>query len=83
MLELVKALVILMEGNAKTWVVEAAIRQECPKDLAAGGPPPDLREIGRRALEIRSYNKIRCEAKAKIDEIFGDIPDRKIDHASQ
>jgi len=82
MRDLFPAIVGIAMANAKIWGCEAAIRMECPKDPAAGGPAPDLREIGRRALEIRSYNKLRLKAKAEIDDIFGEFRDKKVDHAS-
>ena len=72
----------LMESNAKIWITEASIRKEYSDD-------PDSREdlsldeIGRRSVRIREYNKMRVQAKNKIDEAFGNIPDRKVDHASE
>ena len=75
-----EAVVQLAEANGKIWVCEAAIRQEYNNDPAR--KDLSLEEIGRRALEIRGYNKLRVEAKQAIDTIFGDVPDKKVDHAS-
>jgi hypothetical protein len=63
----------LMEANAKIWVLESAIRNG--KDMPA-------EEVGRRAIEIREYNKLRVAAKHSIDAWFGQSPDVKVDHAS-
>lgn len=75
----------LMEANAKTWENEAAIRKEYSNDPAAGkkNVEQDLEEVGRRALAIRGFNKLRVEAKTKIDKLFGELPDLKVNHASQ
>jgi hypothetical protein len=81
--EFLLAIVNLSESNAKTWENEAAIRNEYPADPASGGKPLDFAEIGKRAVAIREHNKDRLEAKRKIDVLFGDVSDVKIDHASQ
>lgn len=80
----------LMEANAKTWENESAIRNEYLQDPANNCKmrtgkerPMSLEEIGKRALAIREHNKQRVAAKAKIDQLFGQLPDRKIDHASE
>ncbi len=67
-------LLILMEMNAKIWMLEADIRN---------GKEMPLEEVGRRALAIRDLNKNRVIAKAEIDKLFNATPDVKIDHASQ
>ncbi len=65
---------ILMEMNAKIWMLEADIRN---------GKEMPLEEVGKRALAIRDLNKNRVLAKAEIDKIFKVTPDVKVDHASQ
>jgi len=65
---------ILMEMNAKIWMLEADIRK---------GKEMPIEEVGKRALAIRDLNKNRVLAKAEIDKIFKVIPDVKVDHASQ
>lgn len=81
----------LMEANAKIWENEAAIRNEYKDDPAnhivrAGSPPDgkvfDYEKIGQRALIIRDLNRQRVAAKSKIDKLFGQISDNKVDHAS-
>lgn len=72
----------LAEANAKTWLKEASIRKEYSSDPEAG-QDLDLAEVGKRALEIRDYNKLRIEAKNAIDRVYGGIPDIKVDHASE
>lgn len=72
----------LAEVNAKTWIKEASIRKEYSSDPEAG-QDLDLAEVGKRALEIRDYNRLRIEAKNAIDRVYGGIPDIKVDHASE
>ena len=72
----------LAEANAKIWLTEASIRQEY-KDDPAAQQVLSLDEVGKRALEIRGYNRLRVEAKKALDILFGDTPDNKVDHASQ
>ena len=72
----------LAEANAKIWLTEAAIRKEFPDDPSATGEL-DLEEVGRRAILIRGYNRLRVEAKKAIDAIFDEEPDNKVDHASE
>jgi hypothetical protein len=72
----------LAEANAKIWVKEASIRKEYVSDNEADQDLA-LNEIGKRALEIRDYNKLRIEAKNAIDQIYGDILDVKVNHASE
>jgi len=79
---IISAIVQLAEANGKIWLTEAAIRKEFPNDPSAG-TELDLSEIGKRALEIRDYNKLRVEAKKAIDRAFDQIPENKVDHASQ
>lgn len=72
----------IMEANAKIWENEAAIRKEYDEDKASSGSL-DLVEIGKRALAIRDYNKIRLEGKSKIDVLMGQVSkEKKIDHIS-
>lgn len=72
----------LAETNAKIWLVEASIRQEYGDDAEAQ-EDLSLEEVGRRALRIREYNKLRIQAKNRINSLFGDAPDNKVQHASQ
>ena len=88
---IIESIVELMEANARTWENESAIRNEFENDpsnthLMVEGKKltlEQLSEIGRRALLIRSYNRLRINAKKKIDVEFGDIPDTKVNHVSQ
>lgn len=72
--EIIEPLVRLAIANARTWENEAAIR--------GGEEMPDA-EVGRRAKIIRAHNKDRVKARQEIDKHFGEIPDVKVDHASQ
>lgn len=73
---------MLSIANAKIWELEASIRQEHSDDPAAQ-KNLSTHEIGERTLQIRQWNKVRCQAKNSIDELFGDTPDTKVNHASE
>lgn len=79
--EVLLCLLTLVETNARVWEQEAAIRKEYKQDAAAQGNL-DFEEIGRRAVAIRDYNRLRIEAKVALDRIEGKVPERKFDHAS-
>lgn len=74
--------VALAEANARIWENEAAIRKEYARDPSSG-EQLDYAEIGRRAVLIRDFNKLRVQAKQEIDRMFGEASDKKIDHVSQ
>jgi len=80
--QLMCAVAQLAEANGKIWIVEASIRQEY-KDDSEAQEELSLEEVGSRALRIRGYNKLRVEAKNRINMLFGDTPDNKVQHASQ
>jgi hypothetical protein len=67
----------LIEINGKIWDLESDIRKGKEKELG-------LEEVGRRAINIREFNKIRVgfknEMVKKYDEGFEDI---KMNHASE
>jgi len=71
----------LQEANSKIWMLEASMRQEYKEDPMAQ-QELDLAEYGRRAIEIRDINKLRVKAKKNIDDMFGFIPEGKVNHAS-
>lgn len=79
--DLVPSLLKLMEANAKIWVLESSIRQEYDKDPLSQNKLT-LEEVGRRALEIRNTNRLRCEARQVIDLYFRELPDLKVNHQS-
>lgn len=78
----IENLLTLQEANSKIWMLEASLRDEYKGDPSNDGPVTDA-EFGRRARKIRDHNKMRVEAKKAIDVLFGDIPDVKVEHASQ
>lgn len=81
---LTSRIVELMEANAKIWENEAAIRKEFDNDPANSSvKDDDYQEIGRRAIIIREYNSLRNEAKRKIDTIYSQPRDIKVNHASK
>ncbi|MBU2633802.1 MAG: hypothetical protein KJ674_01005 [Nanoarchaeota archaeon] len=66
----------LYEVNAKIWDLEHDIRKG--KDGEMG-----LEEVGRRAIQIRDFNKIRIQIKNEIVEASGSgFKDVKMNHAS-
>jgi len=77
---LIVMIVQLMEANAKIWAKESALRNGLSAD---GRDVAPLAEIGKTALEIRELNKLRVSAKHEIDRLYGELPDVKVDHASQ
>ncbi len=79
--EFFRQLTLLSVTNAKIWENEAAIRQSY-KDDPANDKQLTLEEIGRRTLIIRDHNKIRVASKNKINELFGELKDNKINHQS-
>jgi hypothetical protein len=64
----------IIEANTRIWILESDIRN---------GKDMPLEEVGRRALQIRDINRMRIEAKNKINEIFGDYQEIKVNHASE
>jgi hypothetical protein len=66
----------LLEINGKIWDLESDIRKGKENELG-------LEEVGRRAIQIREFNKIRVgyknEMVKKFEEGFEDI---KMNHAS-
>jgi len=78
---LMASLLSLQESNSKIWMLEASMRKEFKNDPAAQETISDA-EFGRRAMTIRDHNKMRVAAKAEIDEMFGRIPEPKVEHAS-
>ncbi len=71
----------LSQANAKSWELEASIRKEFKKDRSAT-KNLSLEEVGKRTIAIRDFNKNRVESKKKIDILFNEIPENKIDHLS-
>jgi hypothetical protein len=62
--------------NGMIWDLESDIRQG--KEMLLG-----LEEVGRRAIKIREYNKIRVGYKNDIVNFFGEgYTDIKINHVS-
>jgi hypothetical protein len=69
----------LYDANEGVWNLEYTIRMG---ELTEDG---DLKEIGRRSLEIRKWNAKRIGVKNEISRIFGELHglDKKIDHGSE
>lgn len=66
-------LIRLTAYNALVWSAESDIRRDVGIPLA---------EIGRRAVNIRDFNKLRVGLKADISRACGDQPDVKVNHGS-
>ena len=66
----------LKEINGKIWDLESDIRKGKENELG-------LEEVGRRAIQIREFNKIRVQYKNEMVQIFGEgFEDIKMNHAS-
>jgi len=62
--------------NRRIWELESEIR--CSKI------DNNVLEVGRRAIEIRDYNKQRVRVKNHINKLFGEgFPEIKKDHISE
>lgn len=67
----------LIEINGKIWDLESDIRKGKEGELG-------LEEVGRRAIQIREFNKIRVGYKNKIVEYFNEgYKDIKMNHVSE
>lgn len=63
--------------NGKIWDLESDIRKGKEGELG-------LEEVGRRAIQIREYNKERILWKNKLNESFGEgFIEYKHDHSSK
>jgi hypothetical protein len=66
----------LSEINGMIWDLESDIRKGREGELG-------LEEVGRRAIKIREFNKIRVGYKNDVVEVFGEgYKDIKMNHAS-
>lgn len=67
----------LVEINGKIWDLEADIRAGKEGELG-------LEEVGRRAIAIRGFNKIRVGYKNEMVEKFNEgFKDIKVNHGSE
>ena len=67
---------LLIDINGKIWDLESDIRKGREGELG-------LEEVGRRAIKIREFNKIRVGYKNDVVEVFGEgYKDIKMNHAS-
>ena len=66
----------LVDINGKIWDLESDIRKGKEAELG-------LEEVGRRAIAIRGFNKIRDGYKNEMVNLYGEgYEDIKINHAS-
>jgi len=66
----------LIEVNGNIWDLESDIRKGKEGELG-------LEEVGRRAIKIREFNKVRVTYKNNIVDYFGEgYKDIKINHVS-
>lgn len=72
----------LMAINSKIWVTESSIRKEFKEDISSQEEELSLEEIGKRAIQIRDYNKTRVALKNEINTMFGSFCDKKVNHQS-
>lgn len=66
----------LYHFNGKIWDLESDIRKGKEGELG-------LEEVGRRAIAIRELNGMRILQKNKIASIFGEMGEKKYNHASE
>lgn len=67
----------LIEINGKIWDLESDIRKGKEGEMG-------LEEVGRRAIQIREYNKVRVSYKNKTVSKFGEgYTDIKMNHVSE
>lgn len=67
----------LIEINGKIWDLESDIRKGKEEELG-------LEEVGRRAIKIREFNKIRIGYKNEMVKKYGEgFEDIKMNHASE
>jgi hypothetical protein len=66
----------MLQYHKNIWDLESAVRK--------GALDHDHAEIGRRAIQIREWNKKRIELKNKVNEIVGEgVRDVRKNHLSQ
>ena len=67
----------LIEINGKIWDLESDIRKGKEEELG-------LEEVGRRAIKIREFNKIRVGYKNQMVKKYGEgFEDIKMNHGSE
>lgn len=67
----------LLKANGDIWNLESDIRKGKEGELG-------LEEVGRRALQIRDFNKERINIKNKLNERFNEgFIEEKVNHVSQ
>jgi hypothetical protein len=67
----------LIEINGKIWDLESDIRKGKEEELG-------LEEVGRRAIKIRGFNKIRVGYKNQMVKKYGEgFEDIKMNHGSE
>ena len=74
--EMVKSIRALYKINGEIWKLESDLRQGKEKKLG-------LKEIGKRAIEIRNKNHKRIAEQNRLIEICGGFKNIKKDHISE
>ena len=74
--EVIKGLRELYKINGEIWNLESDLRQGNEKKLGNC-------EIGKRAIQIRDWNKKRIAEQNRLIDIFGGFKNIKKDHASE
>lgn len=74
--EILKTVCMLQILHVKIWYLESDIRRGRECELG-------LLEVGRRAIEIRNFNRERIELSNKLNILLGEsIQEEKFDHCS-
>lgn len=74
--KIIKSFRELYRINGEMWSLESDLRKGKEKKLG-------LREIGKRAIQIRNLNSKRIAEQNRLIEIFGGFKTIKKDHASE
>ena len=74
--EVIKSIRELYQINGEIWKLESDLRQGREGNLG-------LKEIGKRAIEIRNWNNKRIAEQNRLIDIFGGFKNIKKDHASE
>ena len=73
--EVIKSLRELHRINGEIWILESDLRRGKEKSLG-------LKEVGKRAIKIRNWNRKRIAEQNRLIDIFGGFKNIKKDHSS-
>jgi hypothetical protein len=65
----------LTQMNIEIWNLENEMRRDNDNKM-------DLKEVGRRAIDIRDHNRKRVNYKTKLNTAYKGFPELKVNHRS-